>query len=151
MNYSELSEPDEQQPRVVHAGLEDAVNLEKSTSIGILSAQARGFVSQDFQAKLDQIDVALGCFETSKVTGLDKWDNRAGQEGIRKEPTKLVGTNCHSKSGRLGGLPSDGLGSTPLKRPREDSSEELRLVNVERKKQVVDFKNLMVEAEAQPH
>ena len=45
-----------------------------------------------------------------------------------------MGTNCHSKSGRLGGLPLDGLGSTPLKRPREDSSEELRLVNVGRKK-----------------
>ena len=127
------------------------MNLEKSTSIGILSAQARGFVSQDFQAKLDEIDVALGCFKTSKVTGLDKWDNQAGQEGIMKGPIELVGTNCHSKSGRLGGLPSDGLGSTPLKRPREDSSEELRLVNVERKKQVVEFKNLMVEAKAQPH
>ena len=38
LNHSELSEPDEQQPRVVHAGLEDAVNLEKSTSVGMLSA-----------------------------------------------------------------------------------------------------------------
>ena len=116
------------------------MNLEKSTSVGTLSAQVRGFVSQDFQAKLDEIDVALGCFETSKVTGLDEWDNRAGQGGIRKEPTKLVGINCHSKSGRLGGLPSNGLGSTPLKRPREDSSEELRLMNVGRKKQVVDLR-----------
>ena len=76
LNHSELSEPDEQQPRVVHAGLEDAMNPEKSTSVGILSAQVGGFVSQDFQAKLDEIDVALGCFETSKVTGLDEWDNR---------------------------------------------------------------------------
>ena len=116
------------------------MNLEKSTSVGTLSAQVRGFVSQDFQAKLDEIDVALRCFETSKVTGLDEWDNRAGQGGIRKEPTELVGTNFHSKSGRLGGLPLDGLGSTPLKRPREDSSEELRLVNVGRKKQVVDLR-----------
>ena len=62
-----------------------------------------------------------------------------------------MGTNCHSKSGRLGGLPSDRLGLTPLKRPRENSSEELRLVNVGRKKQVVEFKNLTVEAEAQLH
>ena len=61
-----------------------------------------------------------------------------------------MGTNCHSKSGKLGGLPSNGLGSTPLKRPKEDSSKELRLVNVGRKKQVVEFKNFTVEAEAQP-
>ena len=74
------------------------------------------------------------------MTGLDEWDNRAGQGGIRKEPTELVGINCHSKSGRLGGLPLNGLGSTPLKRPRKDSSEELRLVNVGRKKQVVDLR-----------
>ena len=52
------------------------MNPEKSTSVGILSAQVGGFVSQDFQAKLDEIGVALGCFETSKVTGLDEWDNR---------------------------------------------------------------------------
>ena len=68
------------------------------------------------------------------MTGLDEWDNWAGYGGIRKEPTELVGTNFHSKSGRLGGLPLDRLGLTPLKRPREDSSEELRLVNVGRKK-----------------
>ena len=55
------------------------MNLEKSTSVGTLSAQVRGFVRQDFQAKLDEIDVALGCFETSKVTGLDEWDNQASQ------------------------------------------------------------------------
>ena len=64
---------------------------------------------------MDEIDVALGCFKTSKVTGLHEWDNRAGQGGIRKEPTELVGTNCHFKSGILGGLPSDRLGLTPLK------------------------------------
>ena len=37
-----------------------------------------------------------------------------------------------------------------MKQPREDSSEELRLVNVGRKKQVVEFENLTVEAEVQP-
>ena len=42
------------------------------------------------------------------------------------------------------------MDSTPLKRPRKELSEELRLVNVGRKKQVVEFENLTVEAEVQP-
>ncbi|XP_050249301.1 uncharacterized protein LOC126696657 [Quercus robur] len=62
---------------VLHAGLEDAVSDERSTSVCRISAQVGGFVSQDFQAKLDEIDVDLRCFETSKVVGVDEWDMRA--------------------------------------------------------------------------
>ena len=50
LNHSELSELDEQQPRVVHAGLEDAVNLEKSTSVGMLSAQVGGVCKPGFSS-----------------------------------------------------------------------------------------------------
>ena len=136
---------------VLHAGLEDAVSDERSTSVCRISAQVGGFVSQDFQAKLDEIDVDLRCFETSKVVGVDEWDMRAGQDGLGwVMPTKLVGKQSHSRSGKLGVVPSDGMGSTSLKRPREDSSEELKLESVGRKKQVVDFPNLTVEADVQP-
>ena len=65
-------------------------------------------------------------------------------------PTKLVGKHSHSRSDKLGVVPSDRMGSTSLKRPREDSSEELKLESVGRKKQVVDFQNLTVEADVQP-
>ena len=38
--------------------------------------------------------------------------------------------------------------SSPLKHPREDSSEELKLVQDSRKKQTLMVKNLKVEADA---
>ena len=50
LNHSELSELDEQQPRVVHVGLEDVVNLEKSTSVGMLSAQVGGVCKPGFSS-----------------------------------------------------------------------------------------------------
>lgn len=100
---------------------------------------------------MDEIDADLWCFETSKVTGVDEWGIQAGQDGIGKvRPTALVPKHSHSRSSRLGVLPSDGMGLTSLKSPREDSSEELKLVSVGRKKQAVELKNLTVEADVQP-
>ena len=96
---------------------------------------------------MDEINADLRCFETSKVAGLDEWDMRASQDEIRKVmPTELVGKHSHSRSSKLGVVPSNGMGLASLKCPKEDSSEELKLVSVGRKKQVVDFQNLTVEA-----
>ena len=50
LNHNELSEPDEQQPRVVHVGLKDVMNLEKSTSVGTLSAQVWGVCKPGFSS-----------------------------------------------------------------------------------------------------
>lgn len=50
------------------------MSVERSTSVCRIFAQGGGFVSQDFQAKLDEIDADLRCLETSKATGVDEWD-----------------------------------------------------------------------------
>ena len=47
---------------------------ERSTWVCRISEQVGGFVSQDFQAKLDKIDADLRCFETSKVAGVVEWN-----------------------------------------------------------------------------
>jgi len=64
----------------------------------------------------------------------------------RESSPKIVAT----QDARNRVLPLAVMEPSPLKHPREDLSEELKLVQDSRKKQTLVVKNLKVEADAQP-